>query len=101
MTGCSAKTQGGAMKRCLLHLQIRDQLLDPVNCELVADSQKQFLVMLYLLVEWGTFFAHREYMRRVVKLFLPNVSSFAIIRLGLELGNEAFAAPKLDRAAID
>ena len=89
------------MKRCLLHLQIRDQLLDPVNCELVADSQKQFLVMLYLLVEWGTFFAHREYMRRVVKLFLPNVSSFAIIRLGLELGNEAFAAPKLDRAAID
>jgi hypothetical protein len=38
-------------------------------------------------------------MRMACKLFLPNVSSFSIIRLGLELDNEALAAPKLDRVA--
>ena len=46
------------MKRRLLRSQIRDQLLDPVNCELVADSEKQSPVMLDLLVELGTFVAH-------------------------------------------
>jgi hypothetical protein len=38
-----------------------------------------------------------------VNLFLPNISSFAVIqlrfRLGLELGHEALGAPKLDHAA--
>ena len=45
------------MKRCLLRLQIRDQLLDPINCELVADSEKQFLEMLDLLSR-GAHFSH-------------------------------------------
>jgi len=47
------------MQRHLLRLQIRDQFLDPVNCELIPDSQKQFPVMLDLLVEWGALVAHR------------------------------------------
>ena len=68
------------MKRCLLHLQIRDQLLDPVNCELVADFPKAISGNALSFGRVGHIFAHREYMRRVVKLFLPVVSSFAIIR---------------------
>jgi hypothetical protein len=38
-------------------------------------------------------------MRDGGKLFLPNVSSFAVIPAWAQLGNETLAAPKLDRAA--
>jgi hypothetical protein len=51
------------MKHRLLRLQICDQRLDPVNCKLVTNSQKQFLVMLDLFVELSALVAHWEPVR--------------------------------------
>ena len=48
------------MKCCFLRPQFCDQGLDPVNCELVPDPQKQFLVMFDFVIEWSTFVAHEN-----------------------------------------